>query len=118
MISLAKKTNTKNATTLPIDANLVVIVCISLVAISGILSINPIMPNIAESFNIPPQEIGLVMTIFLMPTTVGSLIFGALADRIGTKKILIPSLLVFGVGGILCACANNFRSLLEWRFLA
>ena len=117
MISLAKKTNTKNANTLPIDANLIVIICISLVAISGILSINPIMPYIAESFNIPPQEIGLVMTIFLMPTTVGTLIFGALADRIGTKKILIPSLLLFGVGGILCAFANNFRSLLEWRFL-
>ncbi|BAZ22878.1 major facilitator transporter [Kalymmatonema gypsitolerans NIES-4073] len=117
MSSLAKIINSKNAKELQIDLNLILIICISLVAISGILSINPIMPNIAQAFNIPPQEIGLVMTIFLMPTTVGTLIFGALADRIGTKKILIPSLLVFGVGGILCACANNFRSLLEWRFL-
>ncbi|BAY49001.1 major facilitator transporter [Scytonema sp. HK-05] len=117
MTSLVKKINTKKADSLKIDANLVLIVGISLVAISGILSINPIMPNIANSFNIPPQKIGLVMTIFLMPTTVGTLVFGALADRIGTKKILIPSLLLFGVGGILCAFANNFRSLLEWRFL-
>lgn len=76
------------------------------------------MPTLAQSFNIKGQDVGLVMTIFLMPTTVGTLIFGALADRIGTKKILIPSLLLFGVGGILCAFANNFQTLLEWRFLA
>ncbi|MBW4627933.1 MAG: MFS transporter [Brasilonema octagenarum HA4186-MV1] len=106
-----------NAKSIQIDANLLLIVSISLVAISGVVGINPIMPNIAKSLNIPTQEVGLIMTTFLMPTTVGTLIFGALADRIGRKKVLIPSLLLFGVGGILCAIANNFHSLLEWRFL-
>ncbi|MBD2775482.1 MFS transporter [Iningainema tapete] len=111
-------TSTKKSDRIKVDANLLLIVSISLIAVSGILSINPIMPTIAKSFNIPPEQIGLVMTSFLMPTTVGTLIFGALADRIGRKKILVPSLLVFGIGGILCAFASNFRSLLEWRFFA
>ncbi|WP_017317999.1 MFS transporter [Mastigocladopsis repens] len=117
MKSLPSKINIKNENRIQIDANLLIIVSISLIAISGVVAINPILPNIANSLNIAPQKIGLIMTTFLMPTTFGTLIFGALADRIGRKKILIPSLLLFGIGGILCAFANNFRSLLEWRFL-
>jgi MFS family permease len=117
MTSSLSRIDTKTAKSIKIDANLLLIVSISLVAISGVVGINPIMPNIAKSLNIPTQEVGLIMTTFLMPTTVGTLIFGALADRIGRKKVLIPSLLLFGVGGILCAIANNFHSLLEWRFL-
>ena len=66
-----------NAKSIQIDANLLLIVSISLVAISGVVGINPIMPNIAKSLNIPTQEVGLIMTTFLMPTTVGTLIFGA-----------------------------------------
>jgi MFS family permease len=117
MTLLPSKINSKNERNINVDNNLFLIVSISLVGISGVVAINPILPNIATSFNIPPQQIGLIMTSFLIPTTFGTLIFGALADRIGRKKILIPSLLLFGIGGILCAFANNFRSLLEWRFL-
>lgn len=107
----------ENANRVHIDASLLIIICISLIAIGGVVGINPVMPNIAKSLNISPQNIGLIMTSFLIPSTVGTLVFGALADRFGIKKILIPSLLIFGIGGILCASANNFRSLLEWRFL-
>ena len=41
-----------NAKSIQIDANLLLIVSISLVAISGVVGINPIMPNIAKSLNI------------------------------------------------------------------
>lgn len=101
-----------------INGNLLLIVSITLVSILGIVSINPVLPTIAQDLKIPTQNVGLIMTAFLIPTTIGTLIFGTLADRVGRKQVLIPSLLVFGIGGILCAFANNFRSLLEWRFLA
>ncbi|BAZ40115.1 major facilitator transporter [Calothrix sp. NIES-4101] len=117
MSSLSRKVNNKNANNITFDGNLFLIISISLIATSGVLSINPIVPIIAQSLNIPTEQIGMLMTSFLLPTTFGSLIFGALADRIGRKKILIPSLLIFGIGGILCAFASNFRTLLEWRFL-
>jgi MFS family permease len=117
MSSLSKKINSKDASNFAFDSKFFLIISISLIAISGVLSINPVVPKIAQSFNVAPQNIGMIMTIFLLPTTFGSLIFGALADRFGRKRILIPSLLLFGIGGILCALATNFRSLLEWRFL-
>lgn len=117
MSSLSKNLPSNPSSNIKINCKFLLIICISLIATSGVFSINPIVPNIATAFNISPQNIGLIMTSFLLPPTVGSLIFGALADRFGIKKILIPSLIIFGIGGILCAFANNFRSLLEWRFL-
>ena len=117
MSSLVKQFNSTKEKSIEIDGNLFIIVCISLITILGVTSISPVMPIIAKGLNIPPQQIGLIMVAFLLPTTVGAFIFGALADRVGIKKILIPSLLVFGLAGILCAFAQDFRSLLEWRFL-
>ncbi|MBD2336078.1 MFS transporter [Calothrix sp. FACHB-156] len=116
MVPVSKSLQTKAAKK-KIDSKLLLIVSISLIAASGIFSINPVVPNIATGLNTSPQEIGLIMTAFLLPTTIGSPIGGALADRFGIKKILIPSLIIFGIGGILCALASNFRSLIEWRLL-
>ncbi|MBO3458228.1 MFS transporter [Aetokthonos hydrillicola Thurmond2011] len=117
MSSLVKRTNLTKEKSIHIDGNLFIIVCISLISILGVTSISPVMPIIAKGLNVPPQQIGLIMAVFLIPTTAGAFMFGALADSVGIKKILIPSLLLFGAGGILCTFSQDFRSLLEWRFL-
>ncbi|MEM6754305.1 MAG: MFS transporter, partial [Cyanobacteria bacterium P01_C01_bin.38] len=99
------------------DKNLLITVSITMIAIMPLFSISPILPTIAEGLNISGQQAGLVMAAFLMPVAIGTPIFGVLADRFGFKKILIPSLLVFTLGGVLCTFAPNFRSLIEWRIL-
>lgn len=118
MASATKSLRNQKDYHLHINTNLILIVCISLTGIVGVIGIHPAMPDIAKALNIPNEQVGLIVTSFLIPSTIGSLMFGALADRFGRKQILVPSLLLFGVGGILCALTNNFRSLLEWRFLA
>ncbi|WP_017749731.1 MFS transporter [Scytonema hofmannii] len=99
------------------DNNLYIIISITLISVMGVMAINPALPAIGEAFKVPNEQIGLVMASFLIPIAIGTPIFGVLADRIGRKKILIPSLLLFALGGILSAFARDFRSLLEWRFL-
>ncbi|MFO7866264.1 MAG: MFS transporter [Candidatus Aminicenantes bacterium] len=44
-------------------------------------------------------------------------VLGVLADRFGRKRILIPSLLMFGIAGGACALARDFNLLLGLRFL-
>ena len=97
------------------DKNLLIVVSITMISIMPLFSVSPILPTIAKGLNISPDQAGLIMAAFLMPVAIGTPIFGILADRFGFKKILIPSLLVFALGGILCAFAPNFRSLIEWR---
>jgi MFS family permease len=111
------KCNSKSASKIYQDKNLHILICVPLIAVLAVASINPALPTLAKSLNVPPQQIGLVMTIYLMPVAIGTPVFGVLADRVGRKQILIPSLLLFAIAGTLSGFAQDFRTLLEWRFL-
>jgi MFS family permease len=99
------------------DKTLYIIISITLTAILGIVTINPALPTIANALQIQPDQIGLVIAAFVLPITFGVPIFGVLADRIGRKKVIIPCLILFAIAGVLCSTAQDFISLLEWRFL-
>lgn len=99
------------------DRNLHIIISITLIGILGIVSITPALPTIAKALNVSPEQIGLVIAVYVIPIMIGVPIFGVLADRIGRKTVLIPSLLLFALGGVLCSTAQDFHALLEWRFL-
>ncbi len=99
------------------DKKILIIVSITMIAILPLFSISPILPSIATELNILPQKMGLIMAAFLIPVALGTPILGVLADRFGFKQVLIPSLLVFALGGVLCSFAPNFHSLIEWRIL-
>ncbi|MGF1485767.1 MAG: MFS transporter [Prochloraceae cyanobacterium] len=99
------------------DRNLKIIIGITLMAILGSSSIGPVLPTMAEDLNIPHEQIGLVITAFVVPIAIGTPISGVLADRFGRKPILIPALCLFAIAGVACAFATNFRTLLELRFL-
>lgn len=97
------------------DKNIYIIVGVTLTAIMGGLTIAPIQPTLAEEFNVPSAA--LVMTAFMIPVGIATPILGVLADRIGIKKVLIPSLILFAVAGASASFASNFNILLGWRFL-
>jgi len=98
------------------DGNLQIIFAITLTAIMGVSSITPAFPKIVQGLNISPKEIGLLITVFTLPGVFLTLILGVLADRIGRKTVLVPSLLLFGVAGGACTFARDFNWLLLLRF--
>ena len=98
------------------DTNLHVIFSITLMAVMGVASIAPAFPKIVESLNISKNEIGLLVTVFTFPGIVLTPILGILADRFGRKKVLVPSLFLFGIAGGACAFTRDFNTLLLFRF--
>jgi MFS family permease len=99
------------------DRNLQIVIAVTLIAVLGSSSIGPALPAIAEDFKIPPEQIGWIITAFVIPIAVGTPVSGILADRFGRKQILVPALLLFAIAGVACAFSYNFRTLLEMRFL-
>ncbi len=99
------------------DRNLQIIFAVALVSILGVSSITPAFPKLAEALDVPPENIGLLVTVFTFPTVVLGPVLGILADRLGRKKILVPSLILFGIAGAACAFAHDFNLLLLLRFL-
>lgn len=83
----------------------------------GISSILPVLPVMAERFAIPLESTGLIIAVFVVPALLLIPVTGVMADRMGRKAILFPSLLLFGIGGMGCFFASTYAGLLWCRFV-
>ncbi|AFY56406.1 arabinose efflux permease family protein [Rivularia sp. PCC 7116] len=99
------------------DRNLYIIIGVTLISIMGAPTIAPILPDLAKVFDVSLNEIQLVMTVFFLPMSIATPILGVLADRVGIRKVLVPSLLLFAIAGGCISFAQDFQTLLGWRFL-
>ncbi len=87
-------------------------------AILGIVSVTPSLPYVSADLNIPKDKIGLIVSLFAMPGIFFTPVYGILADKFGRKKVLVPTLLMFGVFGTLTFFVRDFNLLLVLRFLS
>jgi predicted MFS family arabinose efflux permease len=99
------------------DPNLHVVFSVTLMAILGVSSITPAFPKIAGALDVSPQAVGLLIAVFSLPGAVLTPFLGVLADRVGRRKVLAPSLFVFAVAGVACGFARDFEMLLALRLL-
>ncbi len=85
-------------------------------AILGVASIAPVLPEIRDAFGINDQMVALLVTFFTLPGVILTPVLGILSDRYGRKKILVPSIFLFGIAGGACAFAADFGIMLILRF--
>lgn len=98
------------------ETNLRIVFSVTLMAVMGVASLAPAFPKIVESLGISAKEIGLLITVFTLPGVALTPVLGVLADRFGRKRILVPSLILFGAAGGACAFTTDFNTLLVFRF--
>jgi ACDE family multidrug resistance protein len=99
------------------DRNFQILLGVTLMAVLGVASIAPAFPRIVEALNISATEVGLLIVAFTIPGVVLTPFIGILADRFGRKRILVPSLFLFGLAGGACALATEFDVLVALRVL-
>jgi len=99
------------------DPNLRILFCVTLTAVMGVSSITPVFPTMQKALGVTPQATGLLVTVFTLPGVVATPLLGILSDRVGRKRILVPSLLLFAVAGSLLPLAPSFSGMLVFRFL-
>ena len=97
--------------------NLQIIFGVSLISFLGISSITPAFPRLVRELGISPQDVGLLIVVFTLPSFLLGPILGVLADLWGRKTILVPSLILFGLAGTACTFTRDFNLLLGMRFL-
>jgi len=100
-----------------LDKNLQFIFGVTLMAVLGVSSIIPALPDIVEGLQFTPATIGLTIAVFTLPGVIFAPLVGILADRMGRKVILVPSLFVFGIFGFACFFAESISQLLVLRFI-
>jgi MFS transporter, ACDE family, multidrug resistance protein len=99
------------------DRNLLVLFCVTLIVVQGVTSIAPAFPMISQALGVSKKQVGLLITVFTLPGIFLSPVLGVLSDRTGRKKMLVPSLFLFGISGTACAFTGNFTMLLVLRFV-
>jgi predicted MFS family arabinose efflux permease len=99
------------------DPNLLIIFGVTLMAVLGVSSITPAVPRIGRSLNLPSQTVGNLITVFTLPGVFLTPILGILVDRWSRERMLVPSLMIFGLAGGACSLARDFELLLALRFV-
>jgi MFS family permease len=99
------------------DPNLHVIFGVTLMAVLGVSSITPAFPQIGEALNLTPGQVGMLVAVFTLPGVALTPVLGVLGDRLGRKRVLIPSLVLFAVAGTACGFARDYDVLLALRLL-
>lgn len=73
---------------------------------SGIVS--PARTVIANSLSVSPNDSIWMITIYTLAYAVSMPIIGKISDRYGKKKLFTFSIVVFGIGSLLCGLSNYF----------
>lgn len=93
--------------------------CAAVVFIDGFdtQAIGYVAPNLAGDLDLPRNALGPVFSAGLFGMMIGALVFSAVADRIGRKRIIVASCVTFGVFSLATVFAEDVSSLLVLRFL-
>ncbi|MGI0483783.1 MFS transporter [Pantanalinema rosaneae CENA516] len=79
--------------------------------------IAPLIPRLAEVFNVPVQEIGFIVPAYMLSYALMALFYGVLSDRFGRWSIIRISLVVFVICTALTATAQTAAQMAMWRLL-
>lgn len=93
---------------------------IPLLMVLGNSMLIPVLPAIRSELNISQLQVSLLITLFSIPAGIVIPISGVLSDRFGRKKVIIPSLLLYGAGGLLAgfsSAAGSYPIMLAGRIL-
>jgi ACDE family multidrug resistance protein len=92
-----------------------VIFASTLVSVMGVSLISPALPTIQAAWGVSASQASLLISAFTFPGVVLTPFVGLVADRIGRKQVLVPSLFLFGVSGVAVVFVADFTTLLALR---
>ena len=94
------------------------LMCASVLFVDGFdaQAIGYTAPSIVGEWHIDRTSLGPVFSAGLFGLMIGALLMGPLADRIGRKRIIVLSVLAFGLGTLATVLATDTQSLLFIRF--
>jgi AAHS family 4-hydroxybenzoate transporter-like MFS transporter len=87
----------------------VLLLCLGVLVLDGIdvAVVSFIAPSLISDWGISKAQLGPVVTSGLFGLAIGSLVAGPLADRFGRRKIIISSLVFFGLMSVATALAGD-----------
>lgn len=79
--------------------------------------IAPLIPRLAEIFNVSAQEIGFIVPAYMLSYALAALFYGILSDRFGRWPVIQVSMVMFIICTALTATAQTAAQMSFWRLL-
>ncbi|MDV2491852.1 MFS transporter [Elizabethkingia anophelis] len=79
--------------------------------------LNTSLPSIAKDLQEPPLNMQNAIISYVLTLAVFMPVSGFLADKFGTKKVFISSLILFSIGSLFCALSQNLTQLVLSRVI-
>jgi MFS transporter, AAHS family, 4-hydroxybenzoate transporter len=98
---------------------LIFALCFCILLLDGFdtAAIGYIAPSLIKEWGVARPALAPVLSAALLGLAAGALSAGPLADRFGRKRVLVVSVLLFGVASLLSAQSPNLEYLVALRFL-
>jgi len=77
----------------------------------------PSFPAIEAEYGISRPLLSQSLSFYLAAFAIATLIFGPLADRLGRRKVILISLLLYTAASIGCALANDYSTFIFYRIM-
>jgi len=77
-----------------------------------------VLPLLSKEWSLSSIQAGIIGSYGLIGMTLGSFVFGWIADKVGRKKVIIASVVLFSVFTALCGFATSSVSFSWFRFIA
>ncbi len=68
----------------------------------------PIFPLIAKALDLTLKDLAIMVGIVSFPSATINLFSGVIADRLGRKKVIVISLIIYGLGGLVAGLSAIF----------
>lgn len=102
---------------MPGKKDLTLLFSVRLLSAMGVTLILPVLPTMMHTFGLSAAAAGMVVVSFTLAEAAMTPVAGVLSDRFGRKAVLLPSLLVFALGGVLCLFADTWEEVLLYRIV-
>ncbi len=97
-----------------------IVLIVSFVFMLGPFSIDTYLPSfqsIESEFLSSRAMMQQTIALYLMATAIATLFWGPLSDRIGRKRVITITLVLYSIASFSCALASDYKSFLFFRIL-
>lgn len=97
----------------------IIVLCFLVAALDGfdIAAVGFIAPALLAEWSLSPADLAPLFLSGVFGLMLGSFMFGPLSDKFGRKKIIIWSVVIFGIGTVISAFSPSLTFLIIIRFL-
>jgi MFS transporter, ACS family, hexuronate transporter len=82
-----------------------------------LVAIGTLIPFFEETFHLPKSQLGLIVTVLMLGSTLFTAIAGLGVDRFGDKVIVLATGVVMGIALIAASLQEHFWWLILWLFI-